>query len=135
MTMYRFLSPEWREAAESIRIRFIAAHESPEVPIVANVTVTRVPFGDGTAEMHSLPGVPNVFDPGHVGDADVTMTLDYTLARLAMLDHGTNVLELGLQSGQIAVDGDAEKLKQYWRTHIGDTSYLEMLEALRGITK
>jgi len=135
MTMFRYLSPEWHDAAEPIRRRFAAAHELPEVPLVANITVTGVPFGDGTRELHSLPGVPNVFEPGHVENADVAVTIDYRLARLILLDEGTTVLQLGLDSGQIVVDGDADQLSRYWRTHIGDATYLEMLEALRAITK
>jgi hypothetical protein len=135
MNKHRFLSPEWQEAAEPIRQQFMATHASPDVPIVANVTLTGVPFGDGGMDLHSLPGIPNVFDPGHVDDPDLTLKMDYALARQILIDRSTNVLELGLQSGQIAIDGDAERLSQHWRSHIGDTSYLEMLTALRGITQ
>ncbi|MFK8025565.1 MAG: hypothetical protein AB8G26_16520 [Ilumatobacter sp.] len=135
MTMFRYLSSEWHDAAAPIRERFATAHQTPEVPIVANVKVTGVPFEAGTADLHSLPGIPNVFEPGHVNDADVTVTVDYALARLIVLDEGTNLLQLGLDSGQIAVEGDVDKLRSYWRTHIGDASYVEMMEALRAITK
>lgn len=135
MTMFRYLSPEWHEAAEPIRQQFAAAHQAAELSLVANVTVTSVPFGDDTLQLHSLPGVPNVFDPGHVEDADVALTVDYSLARLILLDQGTNVLQLGLNSGQITVDGDVDQLIRFWRKHIGDDSYVEMLEALRAITK
>lgn len=135
MTMFRYLSPEWHEAAEPIRRRFAETHPSPEVPLVANVTVTGVPFGDGTAEMHSAPGVPNVLDPGHVEHAEVHITIGYRLARLVLLDESTDLLQLAFRGGEIAVDGNSDRLAQYWRSHIGDAAYLEMLEALRAITK
>ena len=135
MTMFRYLSPEWREAAAEIRRRFVEAHGAQLPSFVANITVTGVPFGDGVAELHSLPGVPNVFDEGHVDDADAELTIDYSLARLILFDDGTNLLQLGIGSGQIEVTGDVDALRSYWHSHIGDASYLEMLEALRAITK
>ena len=132
--MYAYLSTEWRDAAQPIRDRF-AATSTAVVPLVANVTVTGLPFGATTAEMHSPPGVPNVFDPGHVLEADVALTLDYQLARLILLDTTTNILQLGFGSGQITVDGDADRLRSYWRDHIGDQVYVTMMDELRAITK
>lgn len=132
--MYTYLSQEWLDAAQPIRDRF-STTTTVTVPLVANVTVTGLPFGPGTAEMHSLPGVPNVLDPGHVADADVALTLDYQLARLILLDTSTNILELGIGSGQITVNGDTDRLRSYWRDHIGDQAYLTMMDELRAITK
>jgi hypothetical protein len=132
--MYAYLSPEWRDAAQPIRDRF-AARSTGTVPLVGNVTVTGMPFGASTAEMHSPLGVPNVFDPGHVAEADVALTMDYHLARLILLDMSTNLLQLGFDSGQIAVTGDVDRLRSYWREHIGDEVYLTMMDELRAITK
>ena len=132
--MYTYLSHEWLDAAQPIRDRF-AATSTTEVPLVANVTVTGMAFGPSIAEMHSLPGVPNVLDPGHVVEADVALTLDYQLARLILLDTTTNILQLGFGSGQITVDGDADRLRSYWRDHIGDQVYVTMMDELRAITK
>jgi len=132
--MYKYLSPEWHDAAQPIRDRFTAA-TTATVPLVANATITGMPFGSNTIEMHSLPGVPNVLDPGHVTDATVSLTLDYQLARLVLFDTSTNLLQLGLDSGQIVVTGDVELLRSYWRDHIGDEAYLTMMDELRSITK
>ena len=133
--MHQYLSPEWRAAAEPIRDRYLADHDAPDEAIVANVTVTGVPFGDGDLELHSLPGVPNVFDHGHVDGADVALTIDYGLARMVVLDPSTNVLELGINAGQITVEGDTSALTRYWRTHIGDDGYVRMMDELRSITR
>lgn len=46
-----------------------------------------------------------------------------------------NILQLGLGSGQIAVDGDADLLRSYWQDHIGDQAYRTLMEELRAITK
>ena len=132
--MYAYLSQEWLDAAQPIRDRF-ASTSTTEVPLVANVTVTGMPFGPSAAEMHSAPGVPNVFDPGHVAEAAVELALDYQLARMILLDTSTNILQLGLGSGQIVVNGDADRLRSYWQDHIGDQAYLTMMADLRAITK
>lgn len=133
--MHQYLSPEWSEAAQPIRDRYVATHDAPDEPIIANVTVTGVPFGDGALELHSLPGVPNVFDPGHVDEPDVSVTIDYGLARMVVLDPSTNVLELGINAGQVVIDGDTAALTRYWRTHIGDDGYVRMMDELRSITR
>ena len=134
MTLHLYLSMEWRDAAAEIRRRFIA-RETIDVPLVANVTVEGAPFDPSTLELHTLPGIPQVMEPGHVDDADVEITLQYDLARLILLDTGTNVLQLGLDSGQIVVDGDVEKLRRHWRTNIGDEAYVALLDELRAITR
>lgn len=134
MTAHLYLSPEWQQAAEPIRDRFTAA-ETDLKPLVANMTLTNVPFGDGDLELHSRPGVPNVLDPGHVDEAVVSLSLSYSLARLILFDTGTMLIEMGFQSGEIKATGAIDELAAYWRTHIGDTAYLTLLEDLRTITK
>jgi hypothetical protein len=134
MTLYSYLTPEWHEAAASIRDRFRAA-DTEMKDLVANITVTNVPFGDGVLELHSLPGVSNVFDPGHVDDAVVALSFGYDLARLILFDTSTMLLEMGFGSGQITATGATDELTSYWRTHIGDGAYFSMLEELRAITK
>ena len=134
MTHHQYLTPEWHEAAAPIRDRFSAA-ETDLKPLVANMTVTNVPFGDGRLELHSLPGLPNVFDPGHVDDAIVSLSLSYGLARLILFDTTTMLIEMGFRSGEITATGATDELTAYWRTHIGDDVYLTMLEDLRAITK
>ncbi len=134
MTHHQYLTPEWHEAAAPIRDRFGAA-ETDLKPLVANMTVTNVPFGDGRLELHSLPGIPNVFDPGHVDDAIVSLSLSYALARLILFDTTTMLIEMGFRSGEITATGATDELTAYWRTHIGDDVYLTMLEDLRAITK
>lgn len=133
MTFHQYLTPEWHDAAAPIRLRFGAAQENSK-PLVANVTVTNVPFGDGSLQMHSLPGIPNVFDPGHVDDATVSLSLNYGLARLILFDTTTMLVEMGFRSGEISATGATDELSAYWRTHIGDDAYLEMLKDLRAIT-
>ena len=134
MTLHHYLTPEWHEAAAPIRDRF-RADDTEVNQLVANVTVTNVPFGDGSLELHSLPGVSNVFDPGHVDDAVVSVSLSYNLARLVLFDTSTMLLEMGFRSGEITATGATDELTSYWRTHIGDGAYFSMLEELRAITK
>lgn len=134
MTLHLYLSNDWLDAAQEIRERFVA-REAIDVPLVANVTVDGVPFEPSTLEMHSLPGIPQVLEPGHVDDADVAITLHYDLARLILLDTGVNVLQLGIDSGRIAVDGDVEQLRRHWKSNIGDEAYVAFLDELRAITR
>jgi len=135
MTMFPYLSTEWQQAAERIRDRYSDRVGTPEVPLVVNVTVTGVPFGSDSIELHSLPGIPNVYEPGHVDDAPVSIGIGYQLARLVLLDPGTTVLQLAFDSGQITVEGDADRVSEYWRTHIGNDAYVELMDQLRAITK
>jgi len=135
MTMYPYLSAEWQQAARTIRDRYSERIGTPEIPLVANVTVTGIPNDSASAELHTLPGIPGVFELGHVDNARASMTLGYQLARLVLLDPGTNILELGFNSGQITLEGDTDRVTEFWRTHIGDDAYVELMAELRAITK
>jgi len=134
VTLHTYLSPEWHEAAAPIRSRFLAS-DSPTPAIRVNVTVTHVPFGDGDLQLHGVDGVPNIFDPGHIDDAAMEITLDWAMARMAVLDPTTRMLRLGLDSGEIRVIGDTAALSSHWKAHIGDQAYLTLMEDIRAITK
>jgi len=134
VTLHTYLSPEWQEAAAPIRAKFLASDSSMPA-IRVNVTVTHVPFGDSDLHLHGVDGVPNIFEPGHIDDAAVEITLDWAMARIAVLDPTTRMLRLGLDSGEIIASGDTDALSTHWKAHIGNQAYLTLMADIRAITK
>ncbi|HEX5367300.1 MAG TPA: SCP2 sterol-binding domain-containing protein [Acidimicrobiales bacterium] len=106
---YQFLSDEWISAAKALR------DEVPEpitvpAPVKMNLTVTDVPFGDGTVEAHmDTTGGQVDLDLGHVEAPDVSTTLDYATARAMLVDGNPQAAMQAFMAGKIKLVGDMSK--------------------------
>ncbi|HVE47321.1 MAG TPA: SCP2 sterol-binding domain-containing protein [Acidimicrobiales bacterium] len=132
---YPFLSDDWMAAAGKIRDDYAVRLEGGETPEVRmNQVITEVPFGEGTIDLHvdSTAGQMSLA-PGHLEDAEVTVTLDYVTARAIFLDPATAVQHF--MSGKIKVDGDLTKLMGLMQSPTADPDAAEVQKRLAAITE
>ena len=114
MTTYEFLSPDWIEAARSLRASYQATAEPPSSPIRMNLTIEGVPHGDGLVEAHldTTNGLVEI-DLGHIDSADVKVSLDYDTARAVLIDNNAEAAMGAFMAGKVRVEGDMTKLLAY----------------------
>lgn len=99
-----------------------------------NATITGVPFGDGTIEMHSSHGPVIGWEPGHVSGAEFGITLDDATARDLVLDETPNSVELALHAGEIQLDGDFDAFRDWWHSRVSDDDAAQLDQQVRAIT-
>jgi len=121
-------------AAQQIREEYadrLEAGETPEVRM--NQTITDVPFGDETVDLHidSTAGAM-VLAAGHLDDAEVSVTLDYDTARAIFLDPATAVAHF--MAGKIKVQGDMTKLMGLMQAPTADANAVDVQKRLAEIT-
>lgn len=106
---YKFLSDEWVEAARQIREEAAKPATAPQ-PVKMNLTVTEVPFGDGSVDAHMDTTSGELrLDMGHVDAADVTATMDYATAKAMMVDANPQAAMQAFMAGKIKLQGDMTK--------------------------
>ena len=106
---YTFLSDEWVEAARKIREEAAAPTAAPQ-PVKMNLTITEVPFGDGSVDAHMDTTSGELqLDTGHLEGADVTATLDYETAKAMMVDANPQAAMQAFMAGKIKLQGDMTK--------------------------
>ncbi|HEY7105863.1 MAG TPA: alkyl sulfatase C-terminal domain-containing protein [Acidimicrobiia bacterium] len=109
MPVYPFLSDDW--LAE---VRRIVDEQRVEVSdganLKVNLVVTDTPFGDDR-QLHLWfeQGAAN-WAPGHVDDADLTLTTDYVTARDVFLTGDPQAALQAFLEGKVKVQGDLTKL-------------------------
>ena len=108
---FPFLSPEWIEAARTIREKY--RDQAPRVTVVVrfNQVVTNVPFGDGTVLSHmDTSSGELVMDLGHLEQVDATLTTDYVTARTIFVEQDPQKAMEAFLTGKVKVEGDMLKL-------------------------
>jgi predicted unusual protein kinase regulating ubiquinone biosynthesis (AarF/ABC1/UbiB family) len=104
-----FLSPEWIGAMQELRDE-LDLSLPPGVPAaVANLTVTDVPFGDGTVTAHvDTTGRAVEVDLGHVPNADIQIRIDHVTARAIVLEQRPQLAVSAFLTGKIKLTGNLE---------------------------
>jgi putative sterol carrier protein len=106
---YTFLSDEWVEAARKLREEAATPTAVPQ-PVKMNLTITEVPFGDGSVDAHMDTTSGELqLDTGHLDGADVTATLDYETAKAMMVDANPQAAMQAFMAGKIKLQGDMTK--------------------------
>lgn len=128
-----FLSDEWHAAVQQIKADY---HGNPvEQPgLIVNATITKVPFGDGTLELHSDSGPVLGWEPGHVDGADLGFEIEYHMARALVLDETFDALEQEVAAGALTITGDPGRLRAWWSSRIGNPAVLELERRVRSVT-
>lgn len=107
MTTYVFLSPEWVEAARTIRDEHAADLGAPSLAVRMNVIVTETPFAEEVLRAHvDTSGGELVLEMGHLDDVTLTVTVDYATAKRIFVDQDQAAAMEGFMTGRILVDGD-----------------------------
>jgi putative sterol carrier protein len=111
MATYQFLSDDWLAEARSIRAEFDGTGATIEHSIRMNLVILEVPFGKGTVEAHVDTSTGELeLDTGHVDPVDLTVTLDYDVAKAILVEGNPQAGMQAFMSGKIKVDGDIAKL-------------------------
>ena len=110
MAKFPFLSDEWLAAAKEIRESSGASAATPH-KVKMNQIITDVPFGDGTINAHMDTSSGELeMDTGHLDDADLTVTIDYTTAKAIFVEGNPQAGMQAFMAGKIKVQGDMTKL-------------------------
>jgi hypothetical protein len=135
MPKYAFLSPEWIEAARALQSEHAASLEPPALPVRMNLVVEDVPFGEPTLDAHLDTSSGTVeLDLGHLGAADVKVSLDYPTAKKIIVDGDGQAAMQAFMGGKIRVEGDITKLLAFQATPVSGSS-IEAAEQIRAITE
>jgi putative sterol carrier protein len=111
MATYQFLSDDWLAEARSIRAEFDGKGATIEHSIRMNLNILEVPFGKGTVEAHVDTSSGELeLDTGHIDPIDLTVTLDYDIAKAILVEGNPQAGMQAFMSGKIKVDGDIAKL-------------------------
>jgi hypothetical protein len=130
---HQFLSEQWIDEVQRIK----TTHEGTPIDqygLVVNATITGVPFGPGTMELHSAHGPVIGWSPGHAPTPDFEITVDYGIARELILDRTVNVLEQALNADQISITGDRAAFRDWWHSRIGNPDAVLLDDEVRDIT-
>lgn len=128
-----FLSEEWLTQVRLIKAEHLGTAVD-EPGMVVNATITGVPFGNPTRELHSAHGPVVGWEPGHEPDATLSFTIDYALARELVLDTTFAVLTQATGTQQFFIDGDVEALRSWWTHRIGNPEAASLDDAVRAVT-
>jgi putative sterol carrier protein len=111
MVTYQFLSDDWLAEARSIRAEFNGKGATIEHSIRMNLNILEVPFGKGLVEAHVDTSSGELeLDTGHIDPIDLTVTLDYDVAKAILVEGNPQAGMQAFMSGKIKVDGDIAKL-------------------------
>ena len=140
MAKYPFLSDEWVAAARDLRAEYAGQAHSLPVSVRMNQIIRNVPFGEGTINAHldTSSGLLEI-DLGHLESPDVTITVDYDVARSLIIEKDPAAAMQAFMSGRIKVDGDIAKLLGGLATStlgpVNDPEAAEMAERLLDMTE
>lgn len=111
MATYQFLSDEWLAEARSIRAEYAGRGGSIDHSIRMNLVVIEVPFGEGSLRAHAdTSGGELILDVGHLDPADLTVTVEYDIARAILVEGNPQAGLQAFMQGKIKVEGDIAKL-------------------------
>ena len=111
MTSYPFLSPEWIQAAHSIREEYLEDLPDPEIPMRANVVITETPFdGNDVLGFIDTTEGSTQLEVGELEDPELTIKLDYETARALFVSQDIQKLMEAFLGGKILVTGDVSKI-------------------------
>ena len=136
MATHPFLSDEWLDAARAIHDEYRG--RTPAIPFAArmNLVITDVPFGTGSLDAHvdTSSGEMEI-DVAHLGEPDVTLTLDYPTAKAILVESDAQAAMQAYLGGRIKVQGDISKLLVLQgQLGTADPVALEVAGRIRAIT-
>jgi hypothetical protein len=111
MGTYLFLSDEWLDQVRAIRAEFDGQGASIDHSIRMNLVIGAVPFGEGTVLAHVDTSTGElVLETGHIDAVDLTVSLDYDVAKAILVEGNPQAGIQAFMSGKVKVEGDIAKL-------------------------
>jgi len=134
-TAYPFLSPDWMNAARSLRDTMARPETAPPVAVRMNLVVTDTPFADDVHGHIDTTDGEVVIEDGHIDGPDLTVTVDYDTARAIFIDQDAAAAMQAFMGGRIKVDGDLSKMLAMQASAAApDGNAQALADALRDIT-
>jgi putative sterol carrier protein len=109
----KFLSDEWLDQAKAIRAEYEGKGGAPPHKMKMNLVITEVPadVSDGPIEAHvDTTEGDTTMDMGHLDTPDLTVTLDYDIAKAILVEGNPQAGMQAFMAGKIKVQGDMTKL-------------------------
>jgi hypothetical protein len=106
---YVFLSDEWFAAARRV-IDAEHVQITPGTVLTMNLVVTETPFGADKLLHIGADGSAADWGPGHVDNADLTLTTDYATARDIFVSANPQTAMQAFMEGRVKLQGDLTKL-------------------------
>lgn len=112
MTKHEFLSPEWIDAALAVRDEYADQLPDPPTPVRMNLVVTDVPHGEQPQLAASIDTAQTGLLPrfGHLDDPELTITLEYAVAKSLFLEQDPEAVGQAFFGGRIRIDGDMTRI-------------------------
>jgi len=110
MAKHQFLTDEWIEEAKKVREEFRGKTQAPPHVVKMNLVITDVPFGADIEAHLDTSGGDMEMDKGHLGDPDVTVTVDYATAKAIFVEQNPQAGMQAFMAGKIKVQGDMTKM-------------------------
>ena len=135
MAKYPFLSPEWVDAAKSIREDYRGKIPPTTHVMRLNQVITEVPFGDGTINAHVDTTTGELeMELGHLEGPDLQVTLDYATAKAIFVEGSPQAGMQAFMAGKIKVEGDVTKLMAM-QANPPDPTTVELAGRIKEITE
>jgi putative sterol carrier protein len=100
-----------------------------------NLVIGAVPFGEGSVEAHvDTSSGELVLDTGHLDTVDLTVALDYDVAKAILVEGNPQAGIQAFMSGKIKVEGDIAKLMAL-QTMPPDPAAAEIAARIMAITE
>lgn len=111
MTAHPFLSPEWIEAARTIRSDFADRLPDPDIPLRANVVVKDAPFDNPEIEGYvDTSDGTLLLELGALADPELTVSTDYATARALFVTQDVSKIMEAFMMGKILITGDVARI-------------------------
>ena len=134
-TAYPFLSPDWMNAARTLRETLPRPDTAPPVAVRMNLVVTDTPFDSDVQGHVDTTDGEVVIEDGHLDGPDLTVTVDYETARAIFIDQDAAAAMQAFMGGRIKVDGDLTKMLAMQASAAApDANAQGLADALRDIT-
>lgn len=136
---FEFLSAQWVAAARAIRDEYrerltAAAGATPPPALRMNQTVTDSPEGTIRAHLDTTGGQTSL-ELGHLPEADVTITTDFSTARSIFVQQDPAAAMAAFMAGKIRVEGDlARLLAMQAQAMTPDPLAMEIASRIKAIT-
>jgi hypothetical protein len=128
------LSDEWVRAARRIYSGHPASTTPATTSVRMNLVIEGVLFAAGTLDAHldTSQGFADL-DLGHLDDPELTVHLDYELAKAVLIEGDVQAGVEAFMTGRVRMEGDVTKLLAFQQA-TPSPSQLSLAEEIRAIT-
>jgi len=130
-----FLSDQWITEVTRLHDEVVTGSTTAAQSVRMNLILTQSPLDDDPTQAHvDTSSGEVVVGLGHLGDPDLTVTVDYDVAKAILVDGDAQAAVQALMSGRIKIDGDMTLLLALQNTSV-DPVHQQLAARVREITE